>query len=69
MNPMMDADLPQDHQSDADRHSPGNRRRLGGPGLRTFVRIADLWHLDEDQRRLVLGLPDGATYRMWTGCG
>ena len=59
----MDANDPQDHQSDADRHSAANRRRLGGPGMRTFVRITDLWGLDEEQRRFILGLPNPSTYR------
>ena len=61
----MDMDDPQDHQSEADHHSAANRRRLSGPGLRTFARIADLWSLDEDQRCLVLGLPDRPTYQAW----
>ena len=61
----MDADDPQDHWPNVDRYSLENRRRLSGPGLRTFVRIADLWGLDEEQRRLVLELPDESTYQAW----
>lgn len=43
-----------------------NRRRLSGPGLRTFLTIADLWGLTEHQRRLLLGLPSRSTYHAWT---
>ncbi|MGL5113811.1 MAG: antitoxin Xre-like helix-turn-helix domain-containing protein, partial [Beijerinckiaceae bacterium] len=46
--------------------SPVNRRRLSGPGLRTFLAIADLWKLNEEQRRAVLGLPSRSTYHNWT---
>src|SRR4029077_3129840 len=42
-----------------------NRRRLSGPGLRSFLAIADLWGLTEEQRRLVLGLPSRSTYHAW----
>jgi Protein of unknown function (DUF2384) len=31
--------------------------RLIGPGLRTFVRIADAWDLDNAERARLLGLP------------
>ncbi|MFQ0812493.1 hypothetical protein AVM02_03725 [Brucella anthropi] len=50
---------------DASRFSPHSRRRLSGPGLRTFLSIADLWGLDEQQRLLVLGLPSRSTYYNW----
>jgi uncharacterized protein (DUF2384 family) len=50
---------------DATRFAPANRRRLSAPGLRTFLAIADLWHLTEEQRRLVLGLPSRSTYHNW----
>lgn len=52
-------------QLDSDRFAPANRRRLSGPGLRTFLNIVDLWNLDENQRRLVLGGPAPSTYRRW----
>lgn len=48
-----------------DRFSPANRRRLSAPGLRTFLAIADLWGLDEEQRLLVLGCPGRSTYHRW----
>jgi uncharacterized protein (DUF2384 family) len=50
---------------DAARFTPANRRRLSRPGLRTFLAIADLWGLTEEQRRLVLGLPSRSTYHNW----
>ena len=46
---------------DPRRLSPANRRRLSAPGLRTFLAIADLWGLTEEERRLVLGLPARST--------
>lgn len=42
-----------------------NRRRLSGPGLRTFLAIAALWGLTDEQRRLILGYPARSTYRAW----
>ena len=50
---------------DPDRFAPANRRRLSAPGLRTFLAIADLWGLTEEQRRLALGLPSRSTYQNW----
>jgi hypothetical protein len=50
---------------DATRFAPANRRRLSGPGLRSFLAIADLWGLTEEQRRLTLGLPSRSTYHSW----
>ncbi|WP_425305397.1 MbcA/ParS/Xre antitoxin family protein [Chthonobacter albigriseus] len=49
----------------AERFSPANRRRLSGPGLRTFLAIADLWGLADEERLLVLGLPSRSTYYNW----
>ena len=48
-----------------ERFEPGNRRRLSAPALRTFAAIADLWGLNEEQRRLVLGYPSRSTYQNW----
>ncbi|PWJ83857.1 uncharacterized protein DUF2384 [Pseudaminobacter salicylatoxidans] len=50
---------------DASRFVPANRRRLSAPGLRTFLAIADLWGLTEEERRLVLGYPSRSTYHNW----
>jgi hypothetical protein len=52
-------------QLDALRFAPSNRRRLSGPALRTFLAIADLWKLNEEQRRLILGYPSRSTYHHW----
>lgn len=45
--------------------SPTGRRRLSGPGLRTFLAIADLWGLNETERLRLLGLPPRSTYYAW----
>lgn len=50
---------------EASRFAPANRRRLSGPAFRSFVAIADLWGLNEEQRRLVLGFPSRSTYQNW----
>lgn len=50
---------------DASRFASANRRRLSGPGLRTFLAIADLWRLTEGERLLILGLPSRSTYYNW----
>ncbi|MGH6947770.1 MAG: MbcA/ParS/Xre antitoxin family protein [Kiloniellales bacterium] len=50
---------------DAGRFSQENRRRLSGPGLRTFLDIAGLWGLSEAERLMVLGLPGRSTYFGW----
>jgi hypothetical protein len=46
-------------------YAPANRKRLSGPGLRTFLAIADLWSLGEEQRRILLGYPSRSTYHNW----
>ncbi|WP_075216054.1 MbcA/ParS/Xre antitoxin family protein [Mongoliimonas terrestris] len=48
-----------------ERFLPANRRRLSGPGLRTFLAIADLWGLADEERLLVLGMPSRSTYYGW----
>jgi hypothetical protein len=50
---------------DNSRFAPANRRRLSAPALRTFLAIADLWGLTEEQRILVLGYPSRSTYHNW----
>jgi hypothetical protein len=47
------------------RFEPDNRRRLSGAALRTFAAIADLWGLNEERRRLILGYPSRSTYHNW----
>jgi hypothetical protein len=50
---------------DNSRLAPANRRRLSAPALRTFLAIADLWGLTEEQRLLILGYPSRSTYHSW----
>src|ERR1700722_17777631 len=50
---------------DNSRFAPANRRRLSAPALRTFLAIADLWGLTEEQRLLILGYPSRSTYHSW----
>jgi len=50
---------------DPSRFEPAKRRALSAPALRTFVAIADLWGLSEDQRRRILGYPSRSTYQNW----
>ena len=50
---------------DLSRFAPANRKRLSAPALRTFLAIADLWSLSEEQRRLILGYPSRSTYHNW----
>ncbi|MBP2448823.1 MbcA/ParS/Xre antitoxin family protein [Rhizobium leguminosarum] len=50
---------------DTERFAPANRKRLSAPALRTFLAIADLWGLTEEQRLLVLGYPSRSTYHNW----
>jgi hypothetical protein len=50
---------------DLSAFAPINRKRLSGPGLRTFLAIADLWGLGEEQRRIILGYPSRSTYHNW----
>jgi hypothetical protein len=51
---------------DPNRFAPGNRRRLSAPAMRTFLAIADLWGLTEEERLLILGYPSRSTYYSWT---
>src|ERR1700694_1428525 len=50
---------------DNSRLAPANRRRLSAPALRTFLAIADLWGVREEQRLLILGYPSRSTYHSW----
>src|SRR3984893_12323623 len=50
---------------DNSRFAPANRRRLSAPALRTFLAIADLWGMTEEQRLLILGYPSRSTYHNW----
>ena len=50
---------------DLAQYAVDNRRRLSPPALRTFLAIAELWGLGEEERRLVLGYPSRSTYHNW----
>jgi hypothetical protein len=56
---------PAPRQFDIARFAPANRKRLSAPALRTFLAIADLWELTEEQRLLMLGYPSRSTYHSW----
>jgi Protein of unknown function (DUF2384) len=51
---------------DVTRFAPANRRRFSASALRTFLAIADLWRLTEEERHLLLGYPARSTFRHWT---
>ncbi len=63
--PDRDAIEPGPTRLDVQRFAPANRRRLSAPAMRTFLAIADLWGLSEEQRRLVLGYPSRSTFHSW----
>ncbi|WP_341987680.1 MbcA/ParS/Xre antitoxin family protein [Azorhizobium sp. AG788] len=45
--------------------TPARRRQVSRPGLRTFVALANLWDLTEEQRLRMLGSPSRSTYYNW----
>lgn len=47
------------------RPEPDVRRRLSGPALRTFFKIADAWHLSVAEQRALLGWPAASTYHKY----
>ena len=47
------------------RQHPEVRRRLSGPGLRTFFNIAAAWGLSVNQQRGLLGWPAPSTYHKY----
>jgi hypothetical protein len=47
------------------RFEPTRRHQLSGPGLRTFLNIADEWRLSEQERLRVLGFPARSTFHVW----
>jgi hypothetical protein len=61
----IDPDVPGPQRLDLSRFEPATRRRLSAPSFRTFLTIADLWRLGEEERRLVLGYPSRSTYHNW----
>jgi len=44
---------------------PAARRRLSGPGLRTFFRIAGAWRLSVAEQRGLLGWPAASTFHKY----
>jgi Antitoxin Xre/MbcA/ParS C-terminal toxin-binding domain len=47
------------------RHDPEVRRRLSGPGMRTFFNIAAAWTLSVNEQRGLLGWPAPSTYHKY----
>jgi hypothetical protein len=47
------------------RPDPETRRRLSGPALRAFFRIADSWGLSVAEQRGLLGWPAASTYHKY----
>lgn len=47
------------------RHDPAVRRKLTGPALRTFFRIAPAWGLTVQQQRALLGWPAASTFHKY----
>ncbi len=50
---------------DAEVYSVENRKRLSGPGMRTFLNIGDAWGLGEQDKINVLGCPARSTFHKW----
>jgi hypothetical protein len=50
---------------DPDRFRAETRRKLSGPGLRTFLNIAGSWQLSEAERLRILGMPSRSTFHGW----
>jgi hypothetical protein len=50
---------------DPHRFQPSRRRQLSGPGLRTFLNVAEEWQLSEPERLRILGLPSRSTFHSW----
>ena len=48
-----------------DATSSASRKIASGPALRTFMAIADVWSLTEEQRLRILGYPPRSTYQHW----
>lgn len=47
------------------RYHFGDRRRLSGPAMRTFIAVADSWGLTMVERRHLLGTNSRFAYRRW----
>ena len=51
------------------RPEPDARKRLSGPALRTFFRIASAWQLSVVEQRALLGWPAASTYHKYKADG
>jgi hypothetical protein len=49
------------------RPDPNVRRRMSGPALRTFFRVADAWGLSVAEQRALLGWPAASTFHKYKG--
>lgn len=49
----------------SERFERDNRTRVSGPGMRTFLNVAEKWGLNEQERIVVLGYPGRSTYHQW----
>jgi hypothetical protein len=47
------------------RADPAIRRRLSGPALRTFFRVAEAWSLSVAEQRALLGWPAPSTFHKY----
>lgn len=47
------------------RHDPAIRKKLSGPGLRTFFQIANRWGLSVQEQRGLLGWPPESTFHKY----
>jgi hypothetical protein len=47
------------------RHEPAERKRMSGPALRAFAKIADKWNLDTREQLGLLGWPSKSTLYNW----
>ena len=47
------------------RESPKQAAAAGGAGLRTFTKIAELWHLSIPEQLALLGIGSRSTYFKW----
>jgi hypothetical protein len=47
------------------RHDPDVRRRLSGPGMRTFLGVAAAWGLSVEEARGLLGWPAASTFHKY----
>lgn len=46
----------------ADRRDPEVRRRMSGPAMRTFFKVAGVWGLNTSEERALLGWPAESTF-------